>query len=203
MLSVRAISHQILSHEGGFSDDPHDPGGPTNFGITLAALRNAGRDLDGDGDIDRDDILRLTRAIAIEIFEEDYYRAPRIYLLPEALQPVVYDMQVNAGAQAIILLQRLLRDMGFDIAVDGVIGPITARAAQAANSRNERALIDAYAIARRNFYYSLGERRPSLRKFARKRDGGKGGWITRAETFLSPKYHLSAAEHHERVKSWR
>ena len=102
MLSVRAISHQILSHEGGFSDDPHDPGGPTNFGITLAALRNAGRDLDGDGDIDRDDILRLTRAIAIEIFEEDYYRAPRIYLLPEALQPVVYDMQVNAGAQAII-----------------------------------------------------------------------------------------------------
>jgi len=169
----------------------------------LAALRNAGRDLDGDGDIDRDDILRLTRAIAIEIFEEDYYRAPRIYLLPEALQPVVYDMQVNAGAQAIILLQRLLRDMGFDVAVDGVIGPITARAAQAASSRNERALIDAYAIARRNFYYSLGERRPSLRKFARKRDGGKGGWITRAETFLSPKYHLSAAEHHERVKSWR
>ena len=203
MLSVRAISHQILGHEGGFSDDPDDPGGPTNFGITLAALRNAGRDLDGDGDIDRDDILRLTRAIAIEIFEEDYYRAPRIYLLPEALQPVVYDMQVNAGAQAIILLQRLLRDMGFDVAVDGVIGPITARAAQAASSRNERALIDAYAIARRNFYYSLGERRPSLRKFARKRDGGKGGWITRAETFLSPKYHLSAAEHHERVKSWR
>jgi len=196
MLSVRAISHQILSHEGGFSDDPHDPGGPTNFGITLAALRNAGRDLDGDGDIDRDDILRLTRAIAIEIFEEDYYRAPRIYLLPEALQPVVCDMLVNAGA-------RLLRDMGFDVAVDGVIGPITARAAQAASSRNERALIDAYAIARRNFYYSLGERRPSLRKFARKRDGGKGGWITRAETFLSPKYHLSAAEHHERVKSWR
>jgi lysozyme family protein len=166
----------------------------------LAALRNAGRDLDGDGDIDREDVLRLTRAIAIEIFEEDYYRAPRIYLLPEALQPVVYDMQVNAGAQAIILLQRLLRDMGFDIAVDGVIGPITA---QAANSRNERALIDAYAIARRNFYYSLGERRPSLRKFARKRDGGKGGWITRAETFLSPKYHFSAAEHNERVKSWR
>lgn len=135
MLSVRAISHQILSHEGGFSDDPDDPGGPTNFGITLAALRNAGRDLDRDGDIDRDDILRLTRAIAIEIFGEDYYRAPRIlYFLPGALQSVVYDMQVNAGAQAIILLQRLLRDMGFDIAVDGVIGPITARVAQAASS---------------------------------------------------------------------
>ncbi len=100
----------------------------------MAALRNAGRDLDRDGDIDRDDILRLTRAIAIEIFGEDYYRAPRIYFLPGALQSVVYDMQVNAGAQAIILLQRLLRDMGFDIAVDGVIGPITARVAQAASS---------------------------------------------------------------------
>ena len=85
----------------------------------MAALRNAGRDLDGDGDIDREDVLRLTRAIAIEIFEEDYYRAPRIDLLPEALQPVVYDVQVNAGAHAIILLQRPLRDMGFDIAVVG------------------------------------------------------------------------------------
>lgn len=89
MLSVRAISNQILGHEGGFSDDPDDPGGLINFGITLAALRNAGRDLDGDGDIDREDILRLTRAIAIEIFEEDYYCAPRLCLLPEALQPVV------------------------------------------------------------------------------------------------------------------
>ena len=69
MPSVRAISNQILSHEGGFSDDPDGPGGPTNFGITLAALLNAGSDLDGDGDIDREDILRLTRAIAIEIFE--------------------------------------------------------------------------------------------------------------------------------------
>ena len=76
--------------------------------------------LDGDGDIDRDDILRLTRAIAIEIFGEDYYRAPRIYFLPGALQSVVYDMQVNAGAQAIILLQRLLRDMGFDRAINGL-----------------------------------------------------------------------------------
>ena len=84
------------------------------------------------------------------------------------------------------MLQRLLRDMGFDVAVDGVIGPITARAAQAASSRNERALIDAYAIARRNFYYSLGERRPSLRKFARKRDGGKGGWITREKHSCRP-----------------
>ena len=50
--------------------------------------------------------------------------------------------------------------MGFDIAVDGVIGPLTARAAQAASSRNERALIDAYAIVRRNFYYSLGRDAP-------------------------------------------
>ncbi|MCC6007914.1 MAG: peptidoglycan-binding protein, partial [Rhodobacteraceae bacterium] len=61
---------------------------------------------------------------------------------------------------------------------------------------------DAYGIARRNYYYALGDTRPPLRKFARRRDGGKGGWIVRAEEFISPRFHLSAAEHRARVAAW-
>ena len=38
--------------------------------------------------------------------------------------------------------------------------------------------------------------------FARRRDGGKGGWITRAEAFIAPRYHLTAAEHRERTARW-
>ncbi|MEM9250572.1 MAG: peptidoglycan-binding protein, partial [Pseudomonadota bacterium] len=36
----------------------------------------------------------------------------------------------------------------------------------------------------------------------RRRDGGKGGWITRAEEFISERYHLTEAEHRARVAKW-
>ena len=44
--------------------------------------------------------------------------------------------------------------------------------------------------------------RPASRKYARRRDGGKGGWIARAEEFISPRYHLTDAQHRARVASW-
>jgi hypothetical protein len=63
-------------------------------------------------------------------------------------------------------------------------------------------LSDAYAIARRNYYYRIADARPASRKYARRRNGGKGGWITRAEEFMSPKYHLTEAQHKARVAAW-
>ena len=202
MLMVRAIAEDIIAREGGFVDDPDDPGGATNFGVTIHTMRRLGLDLNEDGDVDVRDVRLLGRDQAIEIFLEHYYRRPKIARLPEALQPSVFDMYVNAGAQAVQILQRLLRDMGLEIAVDGVIDPQTARAAETAFQAAPNHLVDAYGIARRNFYYSLADRRPASRKYARRRDGGKGGWIRRAEEFISAKYHLSAADHHKRIASW-
>jgi lysozyme family protein len=158
--------------------------------------------LDGDGDVDAADVRRLTQDQAVAIFLEHYFERPRIGLLPEALQPSVFDMQVNAGANAVKILQRLLRDMGLEIAVDGVIGPETARAAHAALAAAPDHLVDAYGIARRNYYYAIADHRPASRKYARRRDGGKGGWIVRAEEFIAPRFHLSEAEHRARVASW-
>jgi len=63
-------------------------------------------------------------------------------------------------------------------------------------------LADAYGIARRNYYYALADQRPASRKFARTKAGGKGGWITRAEEFIAPRYHLTQAEHRERTAKW-
>ena len=63
-------------------------------------------------------------------------------------------------------------------------------------------LIDAYGIARRNYYYALADRRPASRKYARRRDGGKGGWIVRAECFMAARYCYSNAQHSERVRAW-
>jgi lysozyme family protein len=111
-------------------------------------------------------------------------------------------MYVNAGANAVKILQRLLAEFGFAVSVDGVIGPQTIEAAQNAAAKAPEFIADAYGIARRNYYYRLADRRISARKYARRRDGGKGGWITRAEEFISPQYHLSLKEHQRRCAKW-
>ena len=58
---------------------------------------------------------------------------------------------------------------------------------------------DAYGIERRNYYYALGDPRKRSRKYTCRQDGGKGGWIVRAEEFIAAKYHLTDAEHRARV----
>lgn len=202
MQTVHDIAADILTREGGYVNDPIDPGGATNHGVTLATLRRLQIDVDRDGDIDTADVQRLSKSQAIEIFKKHYFFAPNIHLLPDALHPSVFDMQVNAGANAVKILQRVLA--GFDVptSVDGAIGPQTVKAAQAGFAAAPHHLVDAYGIARRNYYYALADARPPLRKYARRRDGGKGGWITRAETFIDPRYHFTPQDHAQRTRSW-
>lgn len=202
MRDVQSLAEEIVAREGGFVNDPDDPGGATNFGVTIGTMRRLGLDLTGDGQVSEADVSALTRPQAVAIFLEHYYRRPGIAALPEALQPSVFDMYVNAGGNAVLILQRLLGEMGHDLTADGVIGPQTIRAAQAAYQVAPDHLADAYGIARRNYYYALADRRPSSRKYARRRDGGKGGWILRAEEFIAPRYHLSDADHRERTAAW-
>ena len=202
MQSVRHIANDIVAREGGFVNDPDDPGGATKYGVTLGTLRRLKLDLTGDGAVDLADVHALTRAQAADIFIEHYFRRPRLDALPERIQPSVFDMYVNAGANAVKILQRLLRQMGQQIAVDGVVGPQTSAAARAADAAAPDHLADAYGIARRNYYLRLADLRPASRKYARTRAGGKGGWILRAEEFIHPRYHLSEAEFASRVAQW-
>lgn len=111
-------------------------------------------------------------------------------------------MQVNAGANAVRILQGLMAAFGLPIKVDGGIGPVTARTVAMALERAPEHLVDAYGIARRNYYYKIGDRRPASRKYARRRDGGKGGWIVRAEEFISERFRLTRAQHDARVAAW-
>lgn len=202
MPTVAEIAKEIVAREGGYVNDPDDQGGATNHGVTLKTLRALGIDLTGDRRVGVDDLRRLTPDKAADIYVEHYFRKTGIARLPEALQAPIFDMYVNAGNHAVRILQRLLNEMGHALAVDGGIGAKTAEAANAAAGDDPALLADAYGIARRNYYYALADARPQSRKYARRRDGGKGGWITRAEEFISPRFRLSEAEHRGRTASW-
>lgn len=111
-------------------------------------------------------------------------------------------MYVNAGGNAVRILQGLFEKMGYELAQDGALGPQTLGIAQDAMKAAPDHLVDAYGIERRNYYYRLADRRPALRKYARRQDGGKGGWIKRAEEFISPRFRMSDAEFSQRVAAW-
>ncbi len=202
MSRVREIAEEIVAREGGYVNDPDDPGGATNHGVTIHTMRRLGLDLNGDGRVDTADVRLLSRAQAVDVYLDHYFRRPRIGELPEPLQASVFDMYVNAGTNGVRILQRLLARMGYDIRADGVIGPQTVRIAHDAMVRAPAHLVDAYGIERRNYYYRLADGRPASRKYARRRDGGKGGWIVRAEEFIAPRFHLTPAEHRERTMTW-
>lgn len=202
MQTVLDIAREIVAREGGFVDDPDDPGGPTNHGVTLATLQRLGRDINRDHKIDVADVQALGREAAAQIFVEYYFEKPGIGGLPAALQPSVFDAYVNMGGQAVKVLQRLLGSMRRPVAVDGVIGPQTTEATAKAFAAAPDHLVDAYGIARRNYYYALGDARPQSRKFVCRRDGGKGGWIARAEVFITERFHLTDEAHRARVAAW-
>ena len=101
-----------------------------------------------------EDVKRLTTTDAEHIFIHSYFRKPKIDKLPKALHATVFDMQVNAGANAIKILQRLLGEFDQTVSVNGALGPQSIGATKATYKSAGLLFVDAYGIARRN-YYSL------------------------------------------------
>jgi len=134
---------QILTHEGGFVNHPRDPGGATNMGITLRTLR-AWR----DEDLTEDDVRNLKRDEAKDIYRSLYWNLMKCDDLPKGVDLMVFDFGVNAGPRASI--QILQRAAGAE--ADGSIGPLTLRAVR---STEPKALIDALARMRVDFYRKL------------------------------------------------
>jgi len=104
----------IFDVEGGYTDDPSDPGGETAYGISKRSYPN-------------EDIPRLSRQRASEIYQKDYWTPCRCDLLPSGLDLLVFDCAVNQGTRkAILLLQAAAKTTE-----DGVIGPATMNAVRA------------------------------------------------------------------------
>jgi lysozyme family protein len=134
----------IFKAEGGYSDNPADPGGPTSFGITLATLRA----YEGDPNLTAEDVKKLTPAIAKEIYRTAYWNRMQCGALPAGLDLEVFDFGVNSGpAESVKTLQRLV-----GVTQDGSVGPITLAAVRQFNVGD---LIGRFAQARLAFYQSL------------------------------------------------
>lgn len=118
-----------LAAEGGFTNNPHDNGGATNFGITLQTLQ-AWR----GHPVIVDDVRNMTEAEALQIYKANYYNPIKGDQLPISLAVVAFDAAVNSGCrQSILFLQRAL-----NVTADGYIGSGTINAANSCNA-NETA----------------------------------------------------------------
>jgi lysozyme family protein len=98
-----------LSHEGGYVDDSRDPGGVTNFGITLATLQDFARrfglvhdgldlDVDHNGHIDINDIRKMDRAFATAFYREFVWLPYHLDQIHDAkLATKIFDEAINLG----------------------------------------------------------------------------------------------------------
>lgn len=121
----QAFDH-ILRVEGGFVDNPNDPGGRTNLGITQTTfsrwLRHTG--------LPRADVKDIQREEAFSIYHDFYWREGQCNKLPWPLSLYHFDGYVNLiPGDASRVLQRALKVFDPNITVDGIVGPITIRTA--------------------------------------------------------------------------
>ena len=148
------IIEVVLHHEGGYVNDPDDPGGETNFGIAKRSHPDV-------------DIANLTKDGAKEIYKEHYWDKNKVESLPEDLRHIYFDMCVNQGkGRAVKILQRAANAKGAGLAVDGGMGPKTIAAMDGVELQRVRA----YRV---KYYADLVTRKPDLEKFY-------FGWFRRA-----------------------
>jgi len=143
----------VLFHEGGYVNNPHDPGGETNFGISKRSYPNV-------------DIKNLTKDEAIAIYRRDFWQS--CYdKMPYQIAAKVFDMAVNMGVStAHKLLQRAAQ-----VTPDGIIGSKTLAAIA---GFSVGALLDNITIEQIKYYKSVVHNRPTSAIFM-------AGWERRAD----------------------
>lgn len=99
-----AISN-VLLHEGGYTNDPKDPGGPTNWGITIADARMYWKP-----NATAADVKAMPKIVAISIYQQKYWAKIRADELRGGVDYALMDYGVNSGVgRAGKVLRRLMR----------------------------------------------------------------------------------------------
>lgn len=137
---------RTLEHEGGYVDDPADPGGETNFGISKRAYPDV-------------DIKALTREAAAKIYRREYWDKPGWGRLENAALAVkLFDLGVNCGTgRAVKFLQQALNLLGRPCDIDNRLGPRTV--ALANDYTHPAALLMAVRYQAAAYYVNLGKSR--------------------------------------------
>ncbi len=151
----------ILRWEGGYVNNPNDPGGATNKGVTQTVYddwrRKQGLPPRG--------VKQITDAEVQAIYDTGYWLPPRCNVLQQPLDLVQFDTAVNMGpGRAVRFLQRAV-----GCAVDGGFGPNTLKSVDACDLG---ATLVTYCNEREAYYRRLAERNPKLKIFLK-------GWLNR------------------------
>ena len=173
----------VLKHEGGYSNNPNDPGGPTNYGISLRFIKEIGLDINNDSQTDLNDVKEIYFSDAIDIYKNhwwDKYHYNNINSLRFATK--IFDMSVNLGPKTSHkIVQRCCNYLGHApfkeiIPVDGVFGIKTLTCLNELCKEEEVAqeLMEEIINEQKWFYHSLAEKNPTLKVFLE-------GWMKRAQ----------------------
>jgi lysozyme family protein len=135
---------RLLAHEGGYTNHPSDPGGPTNFGITIHDYRKY---IDASGGAA--DVRQMTVEQAKAIYRSKYWNAMRCDELPAGVDFAVFDYGVNSGiGRAPKVLKRILD-------LDASTSAVTPQVIEAAKRRDARSIVGAICDERLRFLKSL------------------------------------------------
>ena len=161
------IIDRIFKSEGGFVDDPADPGGATNFGITIGTLGRYRR-----APVTVESVRNLTRDEAEAIYQHNYIAQPGYAGIPDgSLRYAVVDAGVQHGTgTATCILQKAL-----GVPPDGVFGMHTLAAVRGADPGP---VIASIVEQRRTIYNRLIASNPQMEKF-------RDGWANRLAEFVA------------------
>lgn len=149
----------VLDHEGGYVNNPDDPGGETMYGISKRSYPHL-------------NIKNLSRQQACEIYRKDFWDKLQLDDLPSRVAFVLFDTAVNCGTgRAVKLLQESLNALGGTPALecDGALGP---RTREAVSQANEKELVREFILQRQKYYREKVRENPKKTKFF-------AGWILR------------------------
>lgn len=160
----------ILEHEGGLTNDPNDPGGITNWGISLRFLL----DVEPTQHPSASTIQTMTKEQAIQIYKQFWWDKYNYEMFDyQLIVEKVFDLAVNMGnREATKLLQRSINHVhpAAELVIDGLLGRNTFQFSNRVDPPSLRQQLRQYAKDR---YIEIATHNPDMERFLK-------GWLNRA-----------------------